>query len=66
MRCLAVGCKTIGQIKGDTRVAHECRQYDDGDASAVRDTGNRHAGASCEGRKRNLEPASNDPDYPGG
>ncbi len=65
IHCLAVGCTTIGQIEDDVRIAREFRQYDGKEMTAIRDRANKLAGAGLEDWKRDLQQASNRPEYTG-
>ena len=65
IHCLAVGCTTIGQIEDDVRIAREFRYYDDKEMTAIRDRAKELAGAGLEDWKRDLQQASNRPEYTG-
>ena len=65
IHCLAVGCTTIGQIEDDVRIAQEFSQYDAIAMTALRDRAKSIAGASLEDWKRDLQQASNRPEYTG-
>ncbi len=65
IHCLAVGCTTIGQIEDDARIAQEFRQYSQEEMTAIRDSAKRLAGAHLEDWKRDLQQASNRPEYTG-
>ena len=65
IHCLAVGCTTIGQIEDDVRVAREFKQYSPEQMSSLRDRAQPLAGAGLEDWKRDLQQASNRPEYTG-
>ena len=65
IHCLAVGCTTIGQIEDDVRIAREFKQYSLEQMSSLRDRAQGLAGAGLEDWKRDLQQASNRPEYTG-
>ncbi len=65
IHCLAVGCTTIGQIEDDVRIAREFSQFGAKEMSSIRERAQRLAGAGLEDWKRDLQQASNRPEYVG-
>lgn len=65
IHCLTLGCTTIGQIEDDVRVARDFRQYSQQEMTEIRERARSLAGAHLEDWKRDLQQASNRPEYKG-
>ena len=65
IHCLAVAARRSAQIEDDARIAQEFRQYSQEEMTAIRDSAKRLAGAHLEDWKRDLQQASNRPEYTG-